>query len=116
MVTFRDASLGMSGLSTLWGVSTQQSYSLSGFPKLRATSDASACKVYLVEEDQTHRRARKKAGGNSSRRYTEGWIEFEDKRVAKGELHVSSVPKIDCVIDQARSTTRNLSRGAHVSP
>ncbi|CAM9487847.1 unnamed protein product [Choristocarpus tenellus] len=40
-------------------------------------------RVYLVEEDQALRRARKKSGGNSGRRYTEGWAEFEDKKVAK---------------------------------
>lgn len=40
--------------------------------------------VYLVEEDQTNRRARKKAGGNSGKRYTEGWVEFEDKKIARG--------------------------------
>lgn len=40
--------------------------------------------VYLVEEDQANRRARKKAGGNSGKRYTEGWVEFEDKKIARG--------------------------------
>lgn len=42
--------------------------------------------VYLVEEDQANRRARKKAGGNSGKRYTEGWVEFEDKKIARGRL------------------------------
>lgn len=41
--------------------------------------------VYLVEEDQANRRARKKAGGNSGKRYTEGWVEFEDKKIARGQ-------------------------------
>eukprot|EP00903_Cladosiphon_okamuranus_P016561 g15278.t1 len=40
-------------------------------------------RVYLVEEDQANRRARKKAGGNSGKRYTEGWVEFEDKKIAR---------------------------------
>ncbi len=38
-----------------------------------------------MEEDQANRRARKKAGGNSGKRYTEGWVEFEDKKVARGQ-------------------------------
>lgn len=38
-----------------------------------------------MEEDQAARRARKKAGGNTGKRYTEGWVEFENKKVAKGE-------------------------------
>ena len=40
--------------------------------------------MYLAEEDQANRRARKKAGGNSGKMYTEGWIEFEDKKIARG--------------------------------
>ncbi|CAM9168138.1 unnamed protein product, partial [Ectocarpus sp. 4 AP-2014] len=40
-------------------------------------------RVYLVEEDQANRRARKRAGGNSGKRYTEGWVEFEDKKIAR---------------------------------
>lgn len=44
--------------------------------------------VYLVEEDQANRRARKKAGGNSGKRYTEGWVEFEDKKIARGQYNV----------------------------
>lgn len=50
-----------------------------GLPVILSTSQ-----VYLVEEDQANRRARKKAGGNSGKRYTEGWIEFEDKKIARG--------------------------------
>lgn len=49
--------------------------------------------VYLVEEDQANRRARKKAGGNSGKRYTEGWVEFEDKKVARGEIHQTSISR-----------------------
>lgn len=40
-------------------------------------------RVYLVEEDASSRRTRKKMGGNSGKRYTEGWVEFEDKKIAK---------------------------------
>ena len=29
------------------------------------------------------RKRRKKLGGDSGKNYTEGWVEFEDKRVAK---------------------------------
>ena len=41
-----------------------------------------------MEEDQANRRARKKAGGNSGKRYTEGWVEFEDKKIARGVYDV----------------------------
>lgn len=37
-----------------------------------------------MEEDEANRRARKKSGGNSGKRHTEGWIEFEDKKIARG--------------------------------
>ena len=39
--------------------------------------------MHLVEEDQSLRRRRRKAGGNSKKNYTEGWIEYESKDVAK---------------------------------
>lgn len=41
------------------------------------------CRVYLVEEDKAARNRRKKQGGSGSKRYTEGWVEFAKKRVAK---------------------------------
>jgi ESF2/ABP1 family protein len=41
--------------------------------------------VYLVEEDASYRKKRMRLGGNRSKKWTEGWIEFEDKKVAKGE-------------------------------
>jgi ESF2/ABP1 family protein len=45
-------------------------------------------RVYLVEEDAALRRKRRKLhGGNGSKRYTEGWVEFASKQVAK---HVSA--------------------------
>jgi len=40
-------------------------------------------KVYLLEEDSSSRKRRKKAGGNSGKKYTEGWVEFENKKAAK---------------------------------
>jgi ESF2/ABP1 family protein len=41
-------------------------------------------RVYLVEEDAALRRKRRKLhGGNGSKRYTEGWVEFASKQVAK---------------------------------
>lgn len=49
-----------------------------------ATVPCWSLQVYLVEEDQANRRARKKAGGNCGKRYTEGWVEFEDKTIARG--------------------------------
>mmetsp|Transcript_24053 Transcript_24053/g.51205 ORF Transcript_24053/g.51205 Transcript_24053/m.51205 type:complete len:272 (+) Transcript_24053:394-1209(+) len=40
-------------------------------------------RVYLVEEDKTVRKKRRRAGGSGGKRYTEGWVEFESKKVAK---------------------------------
>ena len=40
-------------------------------------------RLYLAEEDQALARRRKKAGGNKNKCFTEGWVEFEDKKVAK---------------------------------
>ena len=40
-------------------------------------------RVYLVPEDPLARKRRKQAGRNSGKNFTEGWVEFEDKRVAK---------------------------------
>ncbi|KAL7494157.1 hypothetical protein ACHAWT_003296 [Skeletonema menzelii] len=40
-------------------------------------------RVYLVEEDKTVRKKRRKAGGSGGKRYTEGWVEFESKKRAK---------------------------------
>jgi ESF2/ABP1 family protein len=40
-------------------------------------------RVYLVPEDAARRKRRKQNGGNGSKRYSEGWIEFESKKTAK---------------------------------
>lgn len=41
-------------------------------------------RIYLEEEDKSVRKRRQKASGSSGgKRYTEGWVEYEDKRVAK---------------------------------
>jgi ESF2/ABP1 family protein len=40
-------------------------------------------RIYLVEEDKVVRKKRRKAGGSGCKRYTEGWVEFESKKVAK---------------------------------
>ncbi|GFR51031.1 hypothetical protein Agub_g13359 [Astrephomene gubernaculifera] len=40
-------------------------------------------RVYCAPEDPSLRRMRKKKGGNSGKNFTEGWVEFEDKRRAK---------------------------------
>lgn len=40
-------------------------------------------RVYLMEEDATVRKRRRKVGGSGSKRYVEGWVEMEDKSVAK---------------------------------
>ena len=40
-------------------------------------------RVYLVEEDAARRKRRRKATGNGTKRYMEGWVEFENKGIAK---------------------------------
>ncbi|CAG8555885.1 345_t:CDS:2 [Funneliformis caledonium] len=40
-------------------------------------------RVYLAPEDPKARSRRKKYGGNKKKKYTEGWVEFLDKKVAK---------------------------------
>ncbi|CAI2183070.1 8260_t:CDS:2 [Funneliformis geosporum] len=40
-------------------------------------------RVYLAPEDPKARLKRKKYGGNKKKKYTEGWVEFLDKKVAK---------------------------------
>jgi ESF2/ABP1 family protein len=40
-------------------------------------------RIYLVEEDKSSRKRRRKAGGSGSKRYHEGWVEFDSKKVAK---------------------------------
>lgn len=40
-------------------------------------------RVYLAAEDPSMRKKRKKMGGHSGKKFTEGWVEFEDKKDAK---------------------------------
>ncbi|KAI8465174.1 MAG: hypothetical protein J3K34DRAFT_461551 [Monoraphidium minutum] len=40
-------------------------------------------RVYCTPEDAAVRRKRKQHGGNTGKNFTEGWVEFEDKGVAK---------------------------------
>lgn len=40
-------------------------------------------RLYLAEEDATRRQKRKEHGGNGSKQFSEGWIEFADKKVAR---------------------------------
>ena len=39
--------------------------------------------MYLAPEDPAARRARKKSGGNTGKKYVEGWVEFKEKKRAK---------------------------------
>ncbi|CAG8582589.1 5333_t:CDS:2 [Ambispora gerdemannii] len=43
--------------------------------------------IYLAPEDPKIRLRRKKYGGNKKKNYTEGWVEFLDKKVAKNFYH-----------------------------
>jgi ESF2/ABP1 family protein len=40
-------------------------------------------RIYLAPEDSTLQKKRVKSGGNKRKMFTEGWVEFLDKRVAK---------------------------------
>ncbi|KAJ2440167.1 RNA-binding ATPase activator esf2 [Coemansia sp. RSA 2424] len=40
-------------------------------------------RIYLIEEDDQRRKRRIKGGGNRKRQFTEGWIEFSNKKYAK---------------------------------
>ncbi|KAI9990321.1 hypothetical protein PInf_021131 [Phytophthora infestans] len=40
-------------------------------------------RIYLVPEDKALHKKRVSSGGNRRQKYTEGWIEFENKKVAK---------------------------------
>jgi ESF2/ABP1 family protein len=40
-------------------------------------------RIYLVPEDASARKRRKANGGSGSKRYSEGWVEFESKKTAK---------------------------------
>lgn len=51
-------------------------------------------RLYCAPEDKALRRSRKKAGKDTGKNFTEGWVEFEDKRVAKrvaGQLNGQGV-------------------------
>ena len=45
-------------------------------------------RIYLVPEPDERRRARRRAGGDRGKRYTEGWVEFHDKKEAKRIAHL----------------------------
>ena len=40
-------------------------------------------RIYLAEEDAAMRKRRKEKGGNASKQFSEAWVEFADKKVAK---------------------------------
>jgi len=59
-------------------------------PKLRPAKlrqllepHGSVLRIYLAPEDPAQRKRRRRTGGDSGKRFTEGWIEWADKRDAK---------------------------------
>lgn len=40
-------------------------------------------RLFLQPEDPSVRKRRKKSGGNTRKQFTEGWVEYEDKKIAK---------------------------------
>lgn len=53
-------------------------------------------RIYLVEEDKALRKKRRKAGGSGFKRYTEGWVEFESKKVAKRVGETLNMTRVTC--------------------
>ena len=39
-------------------------------------------RIYLEKEKESQRKDRMKSGGNKKQKYTEGWVEFKDKKIA----------------------------------
>jgi hypothetical protein len=62
-------------------------------------------RLYCAPEDASARRARKQRGGNTGKMFTEGWVEFADKRVAKQARHAHATAHFlyfsRCVADSA---------------
>lgn len=62
---------------------------------------AEVTRVYLVEEDASVRKRRKKEyGGSGGKRYIEGWIEFASKRKAK---HIAASLNLTPISNQKRN-------------
>ncbi len=40
-------------------------------------------RLYLAEEDGSYSKKRKASGGNGSKQFKEGWVEYSDKKIAK---------------------------------
>lgn len=60
------------------------------------TEFGSIDRIYLEPEDSSVRSKRLKSGGNRKMNYTEGWVEFKDKKVAKKVakmLHLQRIGK-----------------------
>lgn len=58
-------------------------------------------RVYLVEEDPTVRKRRKKVnGGSGGKRYIEGWVEYASKKIAK---HVAASLNTTPITNQKRN-------------
>ena len=49
----------------------------------RLLKDYEVERIYLLAEDKSQTQHRKKIGGNKKQKYTEGWVEFSDKAIAK---------------------------------
>ena len=57
---------------------------------------AEPTRVYFQKEDKSVSKRRKQAGGSGARRFTEGWVEFVDKKTAKRvarTLHMTNMEK-----------------------
>lgn len=56
-----------------------------GFQKLRHLMEqfGELGRVYLAPEEKIRHQTRKRAGGNRKLRFTEGWVEFLDRRIAR---------------------------------
>mmetsp|Transcript_12953 Transcript_12953/g.26552 ORF Transcript_12953/g.26552 Transcript_12953/m.26552 type:complete len:171 (+) Transcript_12953:306-818(+) len=66
--------------------------------KLRALLSplAEPTRVYLQKEDRSASKRRARGGGGAGRRFTEGWLEFRDKKTAKkvaDTLHMTNMER-----------------------
>ena len=51
-------------------------------------------KLFMKPEDDAMTAKRKKFGGNKKKKFTEGWVEFDDKKIARSVVRPSHHPSL----------------------
>ena len=72
-------------------------------------------RVYCTPEDPLLRRKRKQHGGNTGKNFTEGWVEFEDKSVAKAVAAALHAPTTRSAGRRRRRRTTHWTSGGIAS-